>query len=165
MINDVLMRYIFVLIFLLSGCSATPVIYKPGGAQFSEKSVSLIEQVIYEQPEKYRPSGVFVNKSFIGFDNGISSNTRAITSSVSLSKEIRINSGSSSTDIRNISDRFYFNSMKYPKLFRKRSWFIIQFIDSEERAIKNIYTRSEIKAKRFIDHISHLVDQAESSEF
>ncbi|MCG9728847.1 hypothetical protein L1D44_03115 [Shewanella sp. Isolate13] len=149
----------FLLFFflLLTGCSATPIDYRPVDVTNYEASTAVIEQVVYEQPIKYRPSGIVVNELFIGFDYGVLSKTKSTGIVTPLSNSSALGLNSSSTELKNTIERYYFNSLSIPRLFKKREWYIIKLLNKNGGVVKNIYTRDETKAKSFINHISKLI--------
>lgn len=148
------------MVITLLGCSSTLISYTPTTISTPIESTSFVEQVIYEQPNKHRPSYVAITKDYIGFDYGLSATSRITSSTFKTSENSAIETGVIKTKVREVNERYYFNSMNSPLLFKKRDWYIVQFIDKNKRSLKNIYTRNESKAKKLIDQINSLINNA-----
>lgn len=146
-------KWFVFLVLLLTGCAAKQVPYSPSSMVNKEAAVSVIEQVIMEQPPKFRPEGLVVTSSYIGLLEGHDSKVVAVSNYNDASNLIL-----SSANVRqsDINSRFYYNSIFSLELYRKRDWFIIQLRNDEQRVVKNFYTRSLEKAQRFIDSISYM---------
>ncbi|EJG0692429.1 sensor protein [Vibrio parahaemolyticus] len=146
-------KWFVLLAFLLTGCAAKQVPYSPSDMVNTEVSASVIEQVIMEQPKKFRPEGLVVTSSYIGLSEGQNSKAVAI-SHYNDSSNLLISS--SNIRLSDINSRYYFNSIMALELYSKRDWFIIQLKNDEQRVVKRFYTRSLEKAQRFIDSINHM---------
>jgi len=151
-------RLIFypLLIVFLVACSAKNVAYTPSPIISKEKAAQIIEQVLYEQPMKYRPVSVFISGEILGFSDGVSSKTKGGGVVLGNENGLAVGIGSSKTLTKEINRRIYFNSIGNPQLFTKRDWFIIQMVNKNNRVIYNVYTRDENKAKKYIDSINYM---------
>lgn len=147
---------LFMSLLFIGGCSSHLIHYSP--SLLSESTASFVEQIVYEQPNKYRPSAIVVTKNFVEFTYSISAKNSNSVFEVSDSSALK--SGTTITPPKDIRERYYFNSMSSPKLFKKRDWYIVQLVDRSGKSLKNIFTLSEIKAKKCIDEIYGLINNA-----
>ncbi|EHR5760287.1 sensor protein [Vibrio parahaemolyticus] len=146
-------KWFVLLVLLLTGCAAKQVPYSPSDMVNTEVSASVIEQVIMEQPKKFRPEGLVVTSSYIGLSEG--QNSKAVVIS-NYNDSSNLLLSSSNIRLSDINSRYYFNSIMALELYSKRDWFIIQLKNDEQRVVKRFYTRSLEKAQRFIDSINHM---------
>ncbi|WP_135454230.1 sensor protein [Vibrio echinoideorum] len=146
-------KWFVFLVLLLTGCAAKQLPYSPSDMVSEEVSASVIEQVVMEQPTKFRPEGLVVTSSYIGLSEGHNSKIVAVSNYNDASNLLI-----SSANIRlsDINSRYYFNSILALELYSKRDWFIIQLKNDEQRVVKRFYTRSLEKAQRFIDSINYM---------
>ncbi len=146
-------KLLFFILVALSGCSATPVKYDVVPVESSSDATSIIEQLFWEQPKKHRVSEIYISSNFIAYSDGVSVKSKGIATSTNLTENVSLSASNQTIKYKHLNDRIYFNSLSSPKLFKKRDWFIIQLIDSNDRVIKNVYTRDKIKAQKFISAI------------
>ena len=146
-------KWFVFLVLLLTGCAAKQVPYSPSDMVNTEVSASVIEQVIMEQPKKFRPEGLVVTSSYIGLSEG--QNSKVVTVS-NYNDSSNLLLSSSNIRLSDINSRYYFNSIMALELYSKRDWFIIQLKNGEQRVVKRFYTRSLEKARRFIDSINYM---------
>lgn len=145
---------------LLSACStAERVEYSPKSISNKAYATKIIEQVIMQQPDKYRPESLFINDDYIGFNDGYSSKTIGIGSAAQSNTPI-IASGISTTKTKSNNSRVYFNSLGPTTLWSKRSWYIIDIQNKTPSLIKRIYTRDQDNAKAFIDSIGYMKEHS-----
>ncbi|PML79989.1 sensor protein [Enterovibrio norvegicus] len=143
-------KFIIFLAVFLTGCSAQQIQYSSIDMASKELAASVIEQVVMEQPTKFRPEGIIVSTSYIGLSEGHNakgvavSNHNDITNLVVASANIKLS---------DINSRYYFNSISKLELYSKRDWFIVQLLNEEKRVVKRFYTRNLEKGKRLIDSI------------
>tara|TARA_Y100001960_G_C14410363_1_gene697877 strand:- start:128 stop:619 length:492 start_codon:yes stop_codon:yes gene_type:complete len=149
------------LVLFLVGCAATHIPYSPQKMTNRDSAVQIIEQVVMEQPLKHRPENVFITDEYLAFGNGISGK------GVTLSNEQPFGNTASTTSLstskfeaKNITSRFYFNSLIDSELFKKRDWYVIQLKNEENQVVKRFYTRNLNKAEGFIDSINFMVSRS-----
>ncbi len=136
-------------LFFLQGC-ATEIQHIKQSEMSGDSAVKIIEQVIMEQPSKFRPEFVTVTSDYVGIGSGL------ITKGLYYAPPSDYSDISMSThSTRSINKRIYFNSIGAIKLFEKREWFIVQVFSKEGYKYGQVYTRSKTKAMRFIDAINH----------
>jgi len=143
---------------LLTSCAAKPVFYKPIPELNKLVAVKMIEQVLYEQHEKYRPESVFISEEFIALNKGLQSNTRGSAIAVVANRNLIIGLGSSKTLTKEMSQRIYFNSLGEPKLYLKKGRYIAQIKDVSGQTLLNVPAISEAKAKSFINSLMYFVE-------
>ncbi|WP_240493346.1 sensor protein [Vibrio coralliirubri] len=141
------------MVLLLTGCAAKQVPYSPSDMVTKEVAASVIEQVVMEQPLKFRPEGLVVTSSYIGLSEGRDSKVVAVSNYNGASDLLL---SSANVSLSDINSRYYFNSISDLELYSKRDWFIIQLKNDEQRVVKHFYTRSLEKAQRFIDSMNYM---------
>ncbi|WP_237769177.1 sensor protein [Vibrio parahaemolyticus] len=146
-------KWFIFLVLLLTGCVAKQVPYSPSDMVNTEVAANVIEQVIMEQPQKFRPEGLVVTSSYIGLSEGQNSKAVAVSNYNDASNLLL---SSSNVRLSEINSRYYFNSILALELYSKRDWFIIQLKNDEQQVVKRFYTRSLEKAQRFIDSINYM---------
>ncbi|WP_122081327.1 sensor protein [Vibrio coralliirubri] len=146
-------KWFVFLVLLLTGCAAKQVPYSPSDMVTKEVAASVIEQVVMEQPLKFRPEGLVVTSSYIGLSEGHDSKVVAVSNYNGASDLLL---SSANVSLSDINSRYYFNSISDFELYSKRDWFIIQLKNDEQRVVKHFYTRSLEKAQRFIDSINYM---------
>lgn len=153
-------RFVMLFVLFLTGCKAVPVVYEPNSLDNEKLASQIIEQVIMEQPKKYRPEGMLINEQYIVFGEGFEYKGKAAAANISTSDSSSISIGSENGSLKEISERIYFNSLIRSELFHKRDWYIIQLISEDEHIIKRFYTRNKNKAEKFIDAINFYISNA-----
>ncbi|WP_158125212.1 sensor protein [Vibrio fluvialis] len=146
-------KWFLFLVILLTGCAAKQIPYSPTDMVNTDVAVNVIEQVIMEQPIKFRPEGLIVTSSYIGLSEGQKAKVVAVGNYNEVSNLLI---SSSNVKLSDINSRYYFNSILALELYSKRDWFIIQLKNDEQRVVKRFYTRSLEKAQRFIDSINYM---------
>ncbi|MEZ9425049.1 sensor protein [Vibrio lentus] len=144
--------FIFI-VLLLTGCAAKQVPYSPLDVVNKKVAANVIEQVVMEQPTKFRPEGLVVTNSYLGLSEGYNSKVVAVGNYSDASNLVVL---SSNVKLSDINSRYYFNSISALELYSKRDWFIIQLKNDEKRVTKRFYTRSLEKAQRFIDSMNYM---------
>ncbi|MEZ9468949.1 sensor protein [Vibrio lentus] len=144
--------FIFI-VLLLTGCAAKPVPYSPLDVVNKKVAANVIEQVVMEQPTKFRPEGLVVTNSYLGLSEGYNSKVVAVGNYSDASNLVVL---SANVKLSDINSRYYFNSISALELYSKRDWFIIQLKNDEKRVTKRFYTRSLEKAQRFIDSMNYM---------
>ncbi|QUM76714.1 sensor protein [Moritella sp. 24] len=153
-------KWFLLLSIFLAGCTATQIQYSPNMIKNKDLAVQIIEQVVMEQPLKFRPESVFVTDSYLAFGDGVSGKETTLSNDQSFGSSSSISLSSSKVNAKNITSRFYFNSMAELELFKKRDWYVIQLKNDEHRVVKRFYTRSLKKAESLIDSISFFASRA-----
>lgn len=138
----------FGLVLLLSGCAAQQIPYAPEPTANKNDAQRIIEQVTMEQPTKYRPQNVLVTDDYIAFDEGYTGKTVGSATAINNTAV-----GYAVTKGKNVGSRLYFNSLGVPTLYKKRGWFVVQLVDSNDQILKRLYTRDEAKAEALIDSV------------
>jgi hypothetical protein len=144
--------FIFI-VLLLTGCAAKQVPYSPFDVVNKKVAANVIEQVVMEQPTKFRPEGLVVTNSYLGLSEGYNSKVVAVGNYSDASNLVVL---SANVKLSDINSRYYFNSISALELYSKRDWFIIQLKNDEKRVTKRFYTRSLEKAQRFIDSMNYM---------
>lgn len=144
--------FIFI-VLLLTGCAAKQVLYSPLDVVNKKVAANVIEQVVMEQPTKFRPEGLVVTNSYLGLSEGYNSKVVAVGNYSDASNLVVL---SANVKLSDINSRYYFNSISALELYSKRDWFIIQLKNDEKRVTKRFYTRSLEKAQRFIDSMNYM---------
>lgn len=144
--------FIFI-VLLLTGCAAKQVPYSPLEVVNKKVAANVIEQVVMEQPTKFRPEGLVVTDSYLGLSEGYNSKVVAVGNYSDASNLAVL---SANVKLSDINSRYYFNSISALELYSKRDWFIIQLKNDEKRVVKRFYTRSLEKAQRFIDSMNYM---------
>lgn len=144
--------FIFI-VLLLTGCAAKQVPYSPLDVVNKKVAANVIEQVVMEQPTKFRPEGLVVTNSYLGLSEGYNSKVVAVGNYSDASNLVVL---SANVKLSDINSRYYFNSISTLELYSKRDWFIIQLKNDEKRVTKRFYTRSLEKAQRFIDSMNYM---------
>lgn len=145
-------------VLLLTGCTATKLTYTPEPETNRNDAIRIIEQVVMEQPIKYRPGGVLVAQDYIGFDDGTISKTKSLGLGVGAANGTvggAIGGSISKTVSKSIRDRIYFNSIAKFNLYKKRDWYIVDVIGNNSRRLKRFYTLEKNKAEELIDSLSY----------
>ncbi len=145
---------ILVLSLFLFGCTATQIQYAPNSVENKALATQIIEQVIMEQPLKYRPEGTLITEEYLAFGEGFVSKGSTVSNALLVTDNSAVTIGSTKVESKNIASRLYFNSLTGMDLFHKRDWYIVQLRNDENRIVRRFYTRNQNKAKRFIDAMS-----------
>ncbi|MFS1901012.1 sensor protein [Vibrio lentus] len=127
--------------------------YSPLDVVNKKVAANVIEQVVMEQPTKFRPEGLVVTNSYLGLSEGYNSKVVAVGNYSDASNLVVL---SANVKLSDINSRYYFNSISALELYSKRDWFIIQLKNDEKRVTKRFYTRSLEKAQRFIDSMNYM---------
>jgi hypothetical protein len=139
---------------ILGGCGANQVAYEPKAISVPEAH-AVIEQVMMEQPQKFRPEGVVFTDDFIGLSIG-TLNQRKGRGAVIPVGNIALATGGSSGMSTDVSVRMYYTTIAKTRIYEKRDWHIIDVLGTEGELLQRVYTRSDAKAKRFADAIDTL---------
>jgi len=153
-------KWFLLLSIFLAGCTATQIQYSPSMVTNKGLAVEIIEQVVMEQPLKFRPESVFVTDAYLAFGDGVSGKGTSLSNGQSFGRSSSISLSSSRFNSKSITSRFYFNSLAELELFKKRDWYVIQLKNDENRVVKRFYTRSLKKSESFIDSINFFVSRS-----
>jgi len=151
---------ILILPLFLFGCTATLLQHTPNPVESKVLATQIIEQVVAEQPLKYRPEGMLITDEYLAFGDGTISKGRGVASSTLISNTSAISIGVTKTKSKHVTSTLYFNSLDGMELFHKRDWYIIQLRNDENNIVKRFYTRSRKKADRFIDAMNFYISTA-----
>ncbi len=113
---------------------------------------AVIAQVIMEQHPSKRPTYLDVTDEYIDFTGQV----RTSNSGVVVGGGFVVSRGKSRQDV----GRVYFREIGQAQFFKRKSWYGAQLTDHDGNLMKNYYTKSEMKAKRFIDAVMLLKSQA-----
>ncbi|MFA1562976.1 hypothetical protein [Aliivibrio fischeri] len=145
--------FVIFLILLLSGCGTTPVFYKSKNMPVSE-AYKVIDQMVMTQHRNWKPDYFIITDRYLGWDYGSTSHgqTNAVVYNGFMT-------GTSSSTIRNVNERIYFNQIAHVQLLdwtRKfKQWYVVTLVDQNGDYIKHILrTRSKSDAKLMIDALT-----------
>lgn len=112
---------------------------------------AIIEQVVMEQPQKFRPGGVSFTDAYIAIHKGYVTRGRGTAIPVG-----NLAVGSSSSVSREQNTLLYFDTIAATRIHTKRDWYVLDVVDREGRILQRVYCRDEDKARRFADAVSAL---------
>jgi len=119
----------------------------------ADEAASVIEQVLMEQPPKFRPESVAFTSEYVAYGKGVVSKSSGIGVPIGNSG-ISVSSGSSKS--KYLADRIYFNSPFTVSIVPKGKWFVILMYNGEGYRTAKIYTTNKVKAERFDDALHSL---------
>ena len=142
---------------LLSGCGTTPMNYESKTMPI-EEAYDVIDQMVMTQHRKWKPDYFVITDKYLGWGYGAVSNgssSGVVYNNVAL--------GSSSSTIRNVSDRVYFSKVKGVQLLdwtRKfKQWYVVSLIGQNGNVIKHLLrTRSVSDAQLMMDAMTVLLN-------
>ncbi len=153
--NEVFMFRTFVifLVLLLSGCGTTPMPYNTKNISISE-AYEVIDQMVMTQHRAWKPDYFIITDRYLGWDYG--SVSRGQTNAVVYNG---LATGTSSSTIRDVNERVYFNQVDHVQLLdwtRKfKQWYVVTLVDQNGNYIKHILrTRSKSDAELMMDALS-----------
>jgi len=150
------MKFLIIVFSLIILSCASQVEYTHKSDITREESLKIIEQVVYEQPQKYRPEYVQITDEYIGYGSGTVSRHSGSNVGVHVTNDVSVAKSKGKSKTKYISKRVYFNSIGKVNLFKKRKWFSVQIISTDGYQLDQIFTRNETKARRLIDAIYFL---------
>lgn len=115
---------VLIAIVALQACASTEMIkHHFSDTMPIDDAASLIEQVLMEQPARYRPESVDVNYEYVAYGKGVVSHSSGIGIPIGNSG-IAVNSSHSKSKF--LSERIYFNSPISVSIVPSGKWFVIQ---------------------------------------
>lgn len=144
---------VLIAIVTLHACASTEIRHDFSDTMPIDDAASFIEQVLMEQPARYRPESVDVTSEYVAYGKGVVSHSSGIGVPIGNSG-ITVNSGNSKSKF--LSERIYFNSPFSVSIVPSGKWFVIQVINGEGYRIARVYTTSQDKAVRFDDALHSL---------
>ena len=154
-------KWILLATVILSGCSASKHLeYSPEQVESKEHAARVIEQVIMQQPKKYRPEGVYVTDEYIALGEGYSSEGVGVGTASAIGGNSAIGVSVTNTKTKGINSRLYFNSLGPSKLWIRRGWYLIDVQDKTPRRIKQFLTRDKDSAEAFIDSVNYMIENS-----
>jgi len=152
-------KFIAVFVVLLSGCTTAPLPYTPSTTMTIEDAKAFVEQILMEQPEKFRPQSVVFTESFFGTSDG--TKTRGKSRGIAIPVgDIAVARGRSEALYKELTTRVYYSSIGDIKRYKGR-WNIVDINNTDGHRILRAYTTNEGKALRFIDAVTTLTSAAQ----
>ncbi|WP_119328105.1 hypothetical protein [Cysteiniphilum halobium] len=138
------------LILILSSC-AKLIPYPNQSIENRLKAQSIIEQAIMEQPEKFKPAAVYFNDDYISLSYGLATTAsgRGYSSATPILNSTTVIAGGSSSSSSLTYEkhkRIYYTSISKVELYKKNSYFIINIINTSNRALYKIYIYNKTQA-------------------
>ncbi|WP_440616088.1 hypothetical protein [Cysteiniphilum sp. 6C5] len=156
------------LILTLSSC-AKLISYPDKSIENISKAQSIIEQAIMEQPEKFKPAAVYFNDDYILLSYGLAtaSSGRGYSSATPILNSTTVIAGGSSSSSSLTYEkhkRIYYTSISKVKLYKKNSYFIINIINTSNRALYKIYIYDKIQAFDVANALNLLASKSSSKK-
>lgn len=152
-------RLVIAAAVVISGCTAQQLQYASQPIPLDDAK-AITEQVLMEQPPKFRPQTVEFTNSYIAINNGVVSQGRGRGMAIPIG-DVAVASGRSRSVSKELNSRIYYSSIGNTNLYTKGSWFIIQIYSLDRLLLQRVYCHNELNAHRFIDSINALKDSAE----
>lgn len=156
------------LILILSSC-AKLISYPDQSIASKSKAQLIIEQAIMEQPEKFKPAAVYFTDDYILLSYGVLTNSKGkgYSSATSIFNSTTVIAGgnsSSSSLTYEKQNRIYYSSISKVELYKKNSYFIINIINTSNRALYKIYIYNEIQAFNVANALNFLASKLDSKK-
>lgn len=144
------MKAIFaaMLTVLLTACASKIVSYTPVPAPANPLAV--IEQVLIEQPQKYRPEGVRATETYVEFEDGVIAQQSAWNPARAKAKQT--------------TTRLYYTSIAENRLRERGRWWIVQSINKQGSLLASAWTDDKDAALRYIAALEAMRDRAEGAK-
>jgi hypothetical protein len=171
--------FLLILSIFIVGCSTSRYVpYNPTSKDVEAAKV-ILEDLTWSQHLMWRPDNFQITDTFIGWDYGITSDskTRGRSVGVGVSKQFKdsgiglgvsgtSNNSRTTTVIRETIDRTYYRSINDVKLvsWKKnfKQWYIVRLMNSN-RSQKNVLrTRSIDDAKLYIDALTTIIEYSKN---
>ena len=143
---------------LLAGCVATSLLHSPRTISKADAE-AIIEQVLMEQPAKFRPESVVFEPSYFGLGQGSSTRGRASGVGVPVGPAVLVAGGNESRT-RELATRVYYSSVGTVPLYKDGKWRVIQVRNTEGYLMLKIYATNEERARQFVDAVFSLKHDA-----
>ena len=160
------MKYLVLLFSLvLAACSTTPVSYTAQSGLSDQKAAEIIEQVILEQPKKYRPDSVAITDRFLEVNRGfVTQNSGASVGFFGHRSFFTSGHLSSRGKTKEIIERAYFSSIDHISLGTRDEWYVVEIHLKTKVDFKKIYSRSQTKAQRLVDALEHFKNKGQQAD-
>ncbi|MET1078868.1 MAG: hypothetical protein ABWY06_12705 [Pseudomonas sp.] len=155
------------IVLILAGCGHSRIAYTPSPLAIGiTEAASIVEQGFYEDFSQQKPQSAMVTAEYIGLSNG--SVTRGLTTgTVSVYNGVAVGLGSTFLRTEEITQRIYFRSLGTPILSKRNgreNRFAVTIRLSEGVTARNVYFRSEHRAKEFADALVFLHNASTQGE-
>lgn len=129
---------------LLTACASKIVSYTPVPAPANPLAV--IEQVLSEQPQKFRPEGVRATDTYVEFGDGVIAQQSAWNPARAKAKQVTV--------------RLYYASIAENRLRERGRWWIVQSINKQGSLLASAWTDDKDAALRYIAALEAMRDRA-----
>lgn len=151
---------------LLAGCGHSQIGYTPMAPQgiTTQQAASVVEQGFYEDYSQEKPQTAMVTEEFIALSNG--SVTRGLTTGTAQAYNgVVVGLGSTFLRTEEINQRIYFRSLGVPIVSKRNgreNRYAVTIRLAEGVTARNVYFRSEQRAREFADALVYLRDSSAS---
>ena len=129
---------------LLTACASKIVSYTPVPAPANPLAV--IEQVLSEQPQKYRPEGVRATDTYVEFGDGV------------IAQQSMWNPGKAKS--KQTTTRLYYASIAENRLRERGRWWIVQSLNKQGSLLASAWTDDKDAALRYIAALEAMRERA-----
>lgn len=149
---------------LLAGCGHSQTGYTPVAPQgiTTQQAASVVEQGFYEDYSQEKPQSAMVAAEFIALSNG--SVTRGLTTGTAQAfNGVVVGLGSTFLRTEEINQRIYFRSLGAPIVSKRNgrdNRYAVTIRLAEGVTARNVYFRSEQRAREFADALVYLRDSS-----
>lgn len=147
------MKKLFVALGSLSLCACASLVAYAPKQMSREKAQSIIEQVLMEEPLKFRPESVEFTPEYVAIYQGYGAKSGG--AAVVLPNTPVVLSGNRSSS-KQISTRIYYSSINEILLYRDNNHYAMRPMTKEGRVIHTAVTMSEEKARQYVDALHSL---------
>lgn len=147
---------------LLAGCGHSQIGYTPVAPTgiTTQQAASIVEQGFYEDYGQQKPQTAMVTDEFIGLSNGTI--TRGLTTGTAQAfGGVVVGLGSTFLRTEEINQRIYFRSLGVPIVSKRNgreNRYAVTIRLAEGVTARNVYFRSEQRAREFADALAFLRD-------
>lgn len=149
---------------LMAGCGHSKIAYTPVAPQgiTTQQAASIVEQGFYEDYSQQKPQTAMVTEEFIGLSNGTI--TRGLTTGTAQAfGGVVVGLGSTFLRTEEINQRIYFRSLGVPIVSKRNgreNRYAVTIRLAEGVTARNVYFRSEQRAREFADALAFLRDSS-----
>lgn len=149
---------------LLAGCGHSQIAYTPAAPQgiTTQQAASIVEQGFYEDYSQEKPQSAMVTAEFIGLSNGTV--TRGVTTGTGqVFNGVFVGLGSTFLRTEEINQRIYFRALGVPIVSKRNgrdNRYAVTIRLAEGVTARNVYFRSEQRAREFADALVYLRDSS-----
>ena len=156
---------IVLLTLLITACGGTsPIKYQPTSMDINEAK-DVLEELTWSQHPKWKPDSFVITEKYIAWGFGATSKSTGFATAIG---DSGVAIGSSTSNIRNIGDRYYYRSIQKVELSswqRKfKQWYVVSITDMHNRHKYVLRTRILKDAKVFTDAMTTIVDNYRNSD-